>query len=261
MSGSSRSFLYRFLVSVLAVLFIHVSCKTRSKELLAHGEGKALLKECDDVKVLTKTVANFFLSIPFQKAIIQIKEKAQDDPTNEHIISFGRDSLNMVIFSPLYTGSRSSGRVPEIANAFADLHNHPNNTPPSSGDLYGLLRNNIRDRQYSMRFILTPTGALYAFAVKDTAAARGFLIGYPPQQTPGYSPLFPDALLDEYREIQQRYGASEEMAMAYMLEKYNVGVVLLKQLSNGTFKTLKTGLSVKRGEKVFTLVDCPEQEL
>jgi hypothetical protein len=210
------------LLTITAGPFVLVGCKSRGQVLLSTAKENVPLNDCKEANHIAK----------------EIEE---------------------VVLSSLVTGSSSSGQVPDIANAFSDLHNHPNNTPPSSGDLYGLLRKNVRNSSYTTRFILTYGGNLFVFAVTDSAAVRRFLVSYPPQQTPGYSPLFPDALLDEYREIQQRYGVPEELAMAFLLEKYNVGVALLKQSTNGSFKKIKTILSVQKGEKKFAAGECPEE--
>jgi hypothetical protein len=40
--------------------------------------------------------------------------------------------------------------------------------------------------------------------------------------------------------MRQIYGATDEMAMAFVMEKYKMGVALLKQDSNGDFKRLNT---------------------
>jgi hypothetical protein len=155
------------------------------------------------------------------------------------------------------SGGQSNGIVPEVANAFADLHNHPKNTPPSSGDLYGLIRKNRNNALYDTRFVLTPGGTLYALVITDTAAAQAFLHQFPPQQYPGYSPLFPDALLNEYRDVIHLYGAKEELAMAHVLVKYSTGVILLKQSTDGMFRMLRTRVLSIEGQLQFSENQCP----
>ena len=56
----------------------------------------------------------------------------------------------------------------------------------------------------------------------------------------GYETAFPENIVDEINEMKQLYGASDEMAIAFILEKYNVGVALERQDANGNFKTLNT---------------------
>ena len=169
---------------------------------------------------------------------------------------FGKDSLNAVTVSPIGKGNKSNGVVPVMPNGFADLHNHPKNTPPSSGDLYGLLLKNRLNTGYDMRYILTAAGAVYVLVVMDTTAARLFASKYPQQQVPGYSPLFPDALLNEYREIHYRYGVAEELVMPYILEKYATGVFLLKQSGDGDFAVLRTSVSGEGDNLAFGFLRC-----
>lgn len=202
--------------------------------------------------------ANIFLATAlFSSALHSISDSALADPLHEHIVSFGKDTEGEIIVSPIATGGKSSSMVPRVANAFADLHNHPNHTPPSSGDLYGLLQQFKKDKNYCMRFVFDPSGVLYALAISDTAAANLFWKKFPSQQTAGYSPLFPDSLLTEYRDIIYRYGAKEELAMAYMLEKYVAGVSLLKQEKGGNFKMLRTRFFQVDGQWVFAPTYCP----
>ena len=211
---------------------------------------------CDVARPFVEKVTNFSRTAIFHAALITIQNKAGTAPGQEHTIAFGMDYTGNVISTDASTGERSRSRVPAISNGFADLHNHLRNTPPSSGDLYGLMRQNKKNRRYGTRYVITGAGNIYAFVVTDTSAASAFLLKYPPQQETGYSPLFPDALLDEYRDIQYKYGASEEMAMAYLLENYAAGVSLLKQEENGVFIQLRTSVSTAGHELVFRTNNC-----
>jgi hypothetical protein len=54
------------------------------------------------------------------------------------------------------------------------------------------------------------------------------------------------------------YAASDEMALAFILEKYNVGVALLKQDDRGIFKRLITKeISYANGLKKYVANNCP----
>ena len=55
-----------------------------------------------------------------------------------------------------------------------------------------------------------------------------------------FEPAFPSAIVEEINEMKGFHGATDEMAMAFVMEKYNMGVALLKQDSNGNFKRLNT---------------------
>jgi hypothetical protein len=214
---------------------------------------------CNQAKPGLERINLFSKTTSFQTALLAIQEKVRVEPFHEHTIAFGSDAGGNFIITEVSTGGRSSSRIPFVSNAFADLHNHPKNTPPSSGDLYGLINKNKKEKHYSTRYVATPDGSMYALLVTDTAAARMFTANFPPQQMPGYSPLFPDDLLNEFREIKYQHGAAEELAMAYVLEKYKAGVVLLKQDSTGDGGFKKINVSVKSvgSSLVFTAADCP----
>ncbi|HYO22232.1 MAG TPA: hypothetical protein VER36_07485 [Flavisolibacter sp.] len=221
-----------------------------------HSDAVAKGDPCEAAKPFAEKATYFSKTAVFRAALLAIQKKAGVAPAREHTTSFGKDTLGNAIASPVINGERSSSSIPDVSNGFADLHNHPNNTPPSSGDLYGLIRKNRKNRSYDIRYVITRAGTLYAFVIIDSAKASAFLAKYPPQQEPGYSPLFPDALLNEYREIQYKYNATEEITMAYLLEKYEAGVALLKQGAGGAFAMLRTSVSMVGDELVFTANDC-----
>ena len=211
---------------------------------------------CAQAKSFVEKATNLSKTEVYQTALVVIQNKVAVNPACEYAIGFGKDAQGNVISSDISTGGRSSGRIPAVLNAFADLHNHPDNTPPSSGDLYGLIRKNRINTNYDTRYVMTQGKEVYVFVVTDTVSAQTFLLKYPPQQIAGYSPLFPDELLNEYREIQQKHNATEEMAMAYVLEKYDVGVSLLKQDKNGDFKKLRTLVLDVNSELIFSSNNC-----
>ena len=211
---------------------------------------------CQKAKTVIVKTTEFTATKAYSSALAGLKERIKNEPAQEYTVSFGRDLQDSVIVSPINTGSKSNGVLPVIENGFADLHNHPKSTPPSSGDLYGLLLKNRKNSRYDTRYILSSGNVLYALVVIDTLAAYRFADKYPAQQMPGYSPLFPDALLDEYRDMLYRYQVPEEMAMAFMLEKYATGVLLLKQNSKGELSILRTTVSGKPGALVFKSNNC-----
>ena len=223
---------------------------------LLDNNGQTNSDPCEQAKPFVEKATDFSKTAVYRAALKEIQNKATANTTYEYTIGFGKDSQGNIISSGIIAGGRSSSNVPAVFNGFADLHNHPKNTPPSSGDLYGLIRKNKKNNSYDTRYVVTRAGSVYAFVVTDTAATNVFLVKYPPQQVAGYSPLFPDDLLTEYRDIQHKYAATEEMAMAYMLEKYEVGVSLLKQDGNGDFKKLRTVVVGEGDHLVFETNNC-----
>ncbi len=211
---------------------------------------------CTDSAAIIKSAAGFTNTAVFGEALFQLTQKMAAQPQTEHVLAFGKDSNGGIIPSAIGTGQRSSGVVPQVPTAFADLHNHPKGGPPSSGDLYGLLQKGRRQAGYRTRYVMTPGGTLYALVMTDTAAAAAFLARYPPQLLAGYSPLFPDSLLTQFREIRYLHGAAEELAMAWVLEAYNTGVVLLKRDRDGLFIRLRTAVAEKDGQLRYVGNHC-----
>lgn len=75
--------------------------------------------------------------------------------------------------------------------AFAALHNHPNKTPLSAGDIYTSVKLKIKSGTFTTTYILTD-GEVYGIVVTDLAAAKEFVATYPADQLPGQSSEFPD---------------------------------------------------------------------
>jgi len=175
----------------------------------------------------------------------------------EHGISFGKDASGNIITSSMTTGTTNSSGTGIVSNKFADLHNHPGNTPPSSGDLYGFIDMASANSSIETRYIVTPNGTVYALVITDLQAAKNFNLNYPRESNPGYEPGFPGDIVDEYNELKGWYGASDEMAMAFVLAKYNAGVALLKQDSNGNFKRLNTNQTTDaNGNTIYVANNC-----
>ncbi|MBL0358040.1 MAG: hypothetical protein IPP72_14730 [Chitinophagaceae bacterium] len=177
----------------------------------------------------------------------------------EHVVAFGKDSSGKMLVSPVSQGTGIGGTVPVIQRAFADLHNHTNSAAPGAGDLYGLIDINKNDTQYDTRFVLTATGIVYALLITDPAAAVLFNTLYPrqPPAFAGAPPAFPEQLVDEFRELKYQYDCTDEMAMAFILDKYHAGVALLKLDGNSDFKILITKTSVNNEVVSYTAVVCP----
>ncbi|MBB1285341.1 hypothetical protein HRH25_13235 [Flavisolibacter sp. BT320] len=183
----------------------------------------------EKAKKIAAEISGFMTTPVFQQAFRALQDSLHTGQAKEFSVSFGRNNREDTILSDILSGGRSSAPIPAVQSAFADMHTHLRNTPPSSGDVYGLLERGARSPGYTRRFVLTASGTLYALFVMDTAAAAAFLQVYPPQRKAGYSPLFPTALLDEFRELLYGKMMVEATAMACILEKYRAGVLLFRQ--------------------------------
>jgi hypothetical protein len=86
----------------------------------------------------------------------------------------------------------------------------------------------------------------------------------PADQVPGYPPTFPGTVGDDLAEaksyIKNVMGLNsliaDEMAMAFVLEKYDTGIALLKQGTDGAFKRLRTAQTNSNGTLTYTANNC-----
>ena len=212
---------------------------------------------CEDVKAGADKVTAFAKDSVFNDALKNIKSAFISDH-KEHAIAFGKDPHQNIFSSGITNGNANGATVPAINNGFADLHNHPNNLPPDAGDLYGLIDINTRRKEYDSRFVVTVSGEVYALFITDTVTVAAFNLNYPRQVPafPGGPPGFPVVIVDEYREMKYQYDCTDEMALAFILEKYNAGIALLKQDSRGAFKKLRTIVSKDAGRLIFKAANC-----
>jgi hypothetical protein len=108
-------------------------------------------------------------------------------------------------------------------------------------------------------FIALPDGSTYAIVVTDIVVAQAFVAAYPADVKPGYSPEFPDFIFDQMQDLVDEMGSSVEgrtTAMAFVLDKYNAGITLLKQDSAGNFNSIKTEETIQNGTKTYTPKPC-----
>lgn len=246
---------FAFTAVLLLILLTSITCKqTGSKN--NNSQPSLPIDPCIESQATSNKATIFSQSNIYSTANASIKNAFNNDSL-EHAISFGKDVNGNNITSAMSTGSGYSSGLETVTNMFADIHNHSKETPPSSGDLYGFINLATENRLYETRYIVTANGFVYAFIIIDMQAARDFVIKYPKVSNPGYQSGFPDALVDKFNELKGIYAASDEMAMAFILEKYNVGVALLKQDDRGIFKRLNTKeISYSNGIKKYVANNC-----
>jgi hypothetical protein len=211
---------------------------------------------CLKLKDTAASITQFTRESIFVSALNSIRRVAVDG--NEHCVGFGRDAGNNIVFT-ITKGGATSGKVPAVPNAFADLHNHTNDLPPDAGDFFGLADLYATNSLYTRRFVLTRNGIQYALVITDSAALRAFLRRHPPQPPayPGGPKGFTVSITDEGREMKYRYACTDEMVMAFILEKYAMGVSLFRQDSKGRYRKLITIITSKGGQKAFSMEICP----
>lgn len=248
--------LFSALIAVLLlILLTSITCKqTGSKN--SNSQPSLSIDLCIESQETSNNATNFSKSNIYSIATTNIKNAFNIDSL-EHAISFGKDVNGNNITSVMSTGNGYSSGLETVTNMFADIHNHSKDTPPSSGDLYGFINIATEKKLYETRYLVTANGFVYAFVIIDLQTARDFVIKYPKVSNPGYQPGFPDSLVDKFNELKGVYAASDEMALAFILEKYNAGVALLKQDDRGSFKRLNTKEIVySNGLKKYVAHNC-----
>ena len=125
----------------------------------------------------------------------------------EHSIALGRDSNDQITQAPMNNGTSQYLVLTDTSwpGAFAALHNHPGNTPLSSGDIYTSVKLAVKNSNFATTYVLT-NGEVYAIVVTDLAVAQAFVQKYPSEQLPGYSPEFPTLILDQISDIRAKLG-------------------------------------------------------
>lgn len=139
----------------------------------------------------------------------------------------------------------------------ADMHNHPKNTPPSTGDVYKMMELHLKHNTFRTRYVVLSDGTMYALVVTDTNAIREFLQKYPYKQNPGYGPIFPDNIFDEWYNFTFEGYGNDEMALSYILDKYNAGIALTKIDKNGNFKKVNVSENISNGTTIYKQTECP----
>lgn len=140
------------------------------------------------------------------------------------------------------TGGESSigNLISSFSNPIGDIHNHPNNNPPSPGDFYSLINIRNQHSNYNTRYVVTLDGTTYALVVTDVDAMNQFLQKHPPVIVPnpagGNSVNFPNDLLLEWSDLRNTF--SLPGALAFILNEYNSGITLTKMDSAGNFRAI-----------------------
>ncbi|MDR7208167.1 hypothetical protein [Flavobacterium piscis] len=225
---------------------IHVPYKTSVRNYI-------IVDPCTDAATTSISKSSSYIS-----AVSAIKTASSDG--KEHSITLGKDAYGKITPAPMNNGGTSNVLVnTSWPGAFATIHNHPTVNPLSAGDIYSSVKLNSLHANFTTQFIALPDGSTYAIVVTNLAAAKAFVAAYPADVLPGYSPEFPDFIFDQLQVLVTPMGSSVEArttAMAFVLDKYNAGIMLLKQDVRGDFKPLKTEETVQNGVKTYTPKPC-----
>jgi hypothetical protein len=248
-----RLLLYIFLATGICSLgAIIINGRTGSSIPLSKPLRDAFHDPCAMARLAAVKASDFSRDSVFKRALLELQSMADDG--KEHGVAFGKNTGGNVIASRVSTGNANSARLESVPGKFADLHNHPHNYPPSSGDIYGLIDLAASDNNFQTRYIIIPNGTVYALVVADVEMAKDFNSRYPRVPNPGYQPKFPDVIVDAIIDMQGLYNLREEVALAHVLKRYRTGVALLKQDEKGNFVVLNVEEIKTAGGKVTYIV-------
>ncbi|PZR29555.1 MAG: hypothetical protein DI535_02240 [Citrobacter freundii] len=233
-----------------ALLFVHINKKT---------------EPCEDSKNASSILSDLARSKIFNEAKDALTSATTDG--KEHTVVFGKDALgNNIISQVKSAGLKNRSSVePNFPGAFADMHNHPANTVPSTGDIYNLIRISGKTPLHNSRITLLANGIVYAVSIYNDQLASAFIKDYPAEESGEFSPRFPEKLFNEFAELKsyligiQRMDKTkaDEMATAYILDKYQSGVALFRLLEDNTFaRVYITQQKSPNGNTVYQFNSC-----
>ncbi|MBC5839665.1 hypothetical protein [Flavobacterium muglaense] len=192
--------------------------------------------------------------------LIALKAINEANATEEHSITLGTASDGTMTQAPMNHGGQYIVQTNTTwEGAFAALHNHPDKTPLSAGDIYASVKLNVKSSNFTTTYILTD-GEVYAIVVTNLSLAQDFVKTYPADQLPNQSPEFPNNIFYEIDGLKSIMGYGNEgrtTAIAFILDKYSAGITLLKQDNSGKFNPIKTQETTQsNGIKTYNTIPC-----
>ncbi|MFB9063805.1 hypothetical protein, partial [Flavobacterium branchiarum] len=222
------------------------------------GGGSSSIGNTENPCNTAKTTTTNAKSPAYLSAKSNIVEASTDGL--EHSITLGKDAQGNITQAPMNNGGNSAVKVnTNWSGAFAAIHNHPNSSPLSTGDIYAAVTLNTNNSNFKTSYIITG-GETYAIVVTDLDAAKAFTVAYPADISPIYPPEFPNVIFDKLQELVNDMGSStlgKTNAIAYILDQLNSGIILMKQDSNGQFNPIKNKeTKLSNGTSSYTAIPC-----
>ncbi|MCC9065009.1 hypothetical protein ACHRV1_16885 [Flavobacterium aquidurense] len=180
----------------------------------------------------------------------------------EHGITFGKDANGQITQAPIRDGGVYN--VPVTQNwpgAFAAVHNHVVDYPPSAGDVYTAVTLVSNNPNFVTSYINLPNGDSYAMVVTNPELAKEFVTKYPKDQTDNNPPEFPIVIFDHLQDLVPIMGSSTEgkiNAIVATLDKYKSGISILKKDSvDGSYVKIAIKQTTINGITNYQLINCP----
>ena len=245
----------------------------KPKSDLPKKKPKDILEDCNDIIIALKNALkkNNDTFINFQSpyddklkfpSYSEYLAKIQSDPTREHSISLKYYPDNdEYITNAIQTGDTHDVTIITDNLTVANVHNHPNNMPPSPRDLRTMIKNVVEYPQYKALYTLTNDGTYYAFYVTNRNKAKTFWDKYKDEMIIDATNHFDEKtdFYDNWRNAIKRFEklGSEDAwnyTLAYLMDKYDMGIGLFSQKKgeNGF-----TSLHMKKDtDGIYQVVKC-----
>ncbi len=213
---------------------------------------------CSKIITENNKAKEFYDKTKFQGRLTEVKTNIATNP-QEKSFSLGTKNGGEEVTSVITgTSGESVGIIVQSSdpdfNIQGGVHTHTPGTenevsPPSFADVYAFLTANGSNSNFKYYYTITHNGNEYVFTITNPTTFASFLNNYPPDEymdneTHGWNEekdIGRDANnVKRYFEKKQNKTIDEsyEMALAYILTKYNSGIGFSKKDSNGNFNPI-----------------------
>lgn len=219
---------------------------------------------CEKYKSSISTANTLLKNNQVQSNIDAVLKDKSKEPL-EYAKKIGRNTDGTYSFSKLVVGTKDMTIITDVAlpsgKYVADGHSHAGGFgDPSAGDFYGMLEQLVNNPNFETRLVYGDyfgTPEVYALVLNDRALALDFLAKYPKAEnynTQSHSFLRNSILGSEFFKVSHKYDegtyingsdeyyVSPAIGMAYILEKYNVGISIAKADADGNLKKINATL-------------------
>jgi hypothetical protein len=173
---------------------------------------------------------------------------------------------------PTGTGGQTipSGMIP-----FGGMHTHPASaySAPSAGDIYALPNAHASHASYNVNYIYAADGTRYALTITDATKAAAFVANNPmasnvdPATNSWMTTGNANDIFAEFNRVYNSIDpppgggpnadAAFERAQAYVLDKFDTGMTLLKADASGSYKEIHTVKTLdSSGNAVYSNYNC-----
>ncbi|GAA4158333.1 hypothetical protein GCM10022217_19490 [Chryseobacterium ginsenosidimutans] len=189
---------------------------------------------------------------------------------NEKGFSFGKDSNGVYQVSSVIELGVNGGSIPLTGLGFVaegDFHNHNGPTAPpcpSPPDMYDMFTAHVALPSYFIRFVNGSDGSMYALTINSESNMDQFIQDHPkdtsvdlyhPTNNPNGNNFWKDNsdIHEDFMKVAQYFVNKDETqsnayayGMAYITQKYNMGMVISQKDSSGNFRPL--GIKSKKNQ-------------